>query len=126
MSIITVSNAIVDFNSVEEDGTIIAATRSLRGLAPALGDRLTLEDREGHTVWGVVEGVQADRVIARPRWETWASPSEEVFELGLSAGLTTHGAMAGSAAHTAVSEAGVTADSIWKLSLPREASKVAA
>jgi len=69
----------IDFNSIEEDGTIRVPLRRLIGVPPASGEALTLEDLEGHTCTAVVEVSGPYDLAVRPIWATWRPAEDEIF-----------------------------------------------
>jgi hypothetical protein len=81
MRVIISSTGLVDFNSVEEDGTVVVPLRRLRGLVPSPGQFLTLEDFEGHSCLATMEAVDPRGVIVRPHWDSWVQASDETFHL---------------------------------------------
>ena len=123
MSLAISSTAIVDFNSVEEDGAILVASSRLSGLIPTAGDLLTLADREGHTVAAIVRQIGTDRLVVDPIWQTWTSPASEIFELGplqvgyasIATPVLTVGAVASTPSHGVLHT--------WYLTLPRQVVK---
>lgn len=62
---------LVDFNSVDEKGRLLASLRHTIGWRkPQVGDWVRLDDTEGHTCRGRVDSVQGRAIRVVPEWDT--------------------------------------------------------
>jgi hypothetical protein len=62
---------LVDFNSVDQNGCVLASLRYTIGWRrPQVGDWVRLDDTEGHTCRGRVDSVQGKAIKVAPDWNT--------------------------------------------------------
>jgi hypothetical protein len=78
---------LVDFNSLDEEGRLLASTRYTIGWRkPQVGDWVRLDDTEGHTCRGYVSSVQGRAIKITPEWDTMTTyiPPQPEFSVSYS------------------------------------------
>jgi hypothetical protein len=82
---------LVDFNSVDGQGRLLASLRHTIGWRkPKVGDWVRLDDTEGHTCRGRVDSVQGRAIKVVPEWDTLITyvPTDPTFSVSYSEEVT--------------------------------------